>query len=83
MKNNASYIATLGISLTSIVAAALFVIVALNPKDAESYGYLPWLYFGGCALTAIITQFLLIRLESPSKLVPEPVRMETRQNQST
>jgi phytoene synthase len=42
----------LGLSLTSIMAAALFVMVFMNPKDA-SYSYLPLIYSGvslGCAI---------------------------------
>ena len=35
-----------GLSLTAFMAAALFVLVAINPK-AESYGNLPWYYAAG------------------------------------
>jgi phytoene synthase len=41
----AKQIAFLGLSLTSIMAAALFVMVFMNPKEAV-YSYLPLLYSG-------------------------------------
>lgn len=43
----------LGLSLTSIMAAALFVMVFVNPKDA-SYSYLPLIYAGLSLLSGLI-----------------------------
>ena len=74
MKKEARYIATLGISLSAILAAALFVMVAFNPKDAVTYSYLPWIYAVGCAIAALISQWLLHRMEKDNQ--PLPVRIE-------
>ncbi len=41
--NDAKYLAYLGVSLTSFMASALFVLVSINPKD-PSYAALPILY---------------------------------------
>ncbi|MDX1929762.1 MAG: phytoene/squalene synthase family protein [Pirellulaceae bacterium] len=53
----------LGLSLTLIMAAALFVLVYINPKDA-SYSYLPLLYSGGSLLCAFVFNRLAARCES-------------------
>ena len=45
------------LALTCLLAATLFVIVAINPKDAI-YGNLPWYYAGFCALATPILLFL-------------------------
>ena len=74
MQKEARYIATLGISLSAILAAALFVMVAFNPKDATTYSYLPWIYAVGCAVAALVTQWLLRRMEK--NVQPLPVRIE-------
>ena len=41
-----------GLSLTSVTATALFVMVALNPKDA-TYGSTPLVYAAVSALLAV------------------------------
>ena len=82
MNNHARYIATLGLSLSSILAAALFGIVAFNPKDAASYGYLPWIYFAGCLVTAIITQLLLNRMDTHNQPVPAAVKVKRQRRHS-
>ncbi len=51
MKWGAWSIVFTGLSLTSIMAVALFILVAINPKDA-SYGSTPILYAAGCAVSA-------------------------------
>lgn len=52
----------LGLSLTSIMAAALFVMVFINPKDA-SYSYLPLAYSAGSLLCGIVFNRLAARCE--------------------
>ena len=42
-----------GLSLTSITAVVLFLLVAINPKDA-AYGATPLWYAGGSGLVALI-----------------------------
>lgn len=63
MYKDASYLATLGVSLTAIMATAMFVLVAFNPKDAEIYSNLPWIYAFVSASIACGTQWFLHRLE--------------------
>ena len=55
MDYQARYIAMLGVSVSSLLATALFVVVAFNPKDATNYGNLPWVYVAACSLTVITT----------------------------
>ncbi len=43
MKTDTHYLASLGLSLTLIMATALFLLVASHPKDA-AYSLLPWIY---------------------------------------
>ena len=50
----------LGLSLTSIMAAALFVMVFIHPKDAV-YSNLPLLYAGGALLSGILFNRLAAR----------------------
>ena len=52
----------LGVSLTLIMAAALFVLVYINPKDA-SYSYLPLLYSGLSMVFALAFNRLAARCE--------------------
>jgi len=52
----------LGLSLTSIMAAALFVMVFINPIDA-SYSYLPLLYSGGSLICGILFNRMAARCE--------------------
>lgn len=53
----------LGISLTSFMAAALFVLVYVNPKDT-SYGMLPLAYAAAAVVFGIITNLLSRRYEA-------------------
>jgi phytoene synthase len=57
---DAKYLAYLGISLTSFMGSALFVMVAMNPKD-PSYSVLPILYAIGCVGIGIVTNVLARR----------------------
>ena len=57
------YLASLGLSLTLIMATALFALVGMNPKDAATYGRLPWLYAAGSAALAAIFGYVAMRLE--------------------
>jgi len=62
MNKDATYLATLGVSLTAIMATAMFVLVALNPKDAAIYSNLPWIYASVSALIACVSQWALYRM---------------------
>lgn len=53
MKSEAWSIALTGLSLTCVTASALFVLVAVNPKD-EVYGAAPLLYAGVAAVGAFV-----------------------------
>ena len=64
MNKDARYLAVLGVSLTFILAAALFILVGIKPKDSEAYSSLPWIYSFGCALCGGATQIILRRMES-------------------
>lgn len=50
------------LALTAVMAAALFVVVALNPK-ATVYGNLPWYYAGFCVLAAPLLLLLSRRFD--------------------
>lgn len=52
MKWSAWSVVFTGLSLTSVTAVVLFVLVAINPKDA-SYGSTPLIYAAGSALSAL------------------------------
>jgi hypothetical protein len=52
MKSEAWRLVFTGVSLTCVTGAALFVLVAINPKDA-TYGGIPWAYAAGSALLAV------------------------------
>ncbi len=52
MKKETLFLALFGLSLTCVMATAMFALVGLNPK-LESYSQLPWLYSLGSALAAI------------------------------
>lgn len=54
------------LALTAVLAATLFVVVALNPKQAV-YGNLPWYYAGFCALVAPLLFLLCKRLDAPGR----------------
>jgi len=53
MKTEAWSVVFTGLSLTCITATVLFVLVAVNPKDAATYGSGPLVYAGGAAVLAI------------------------------
>jgi len=53
MKTEAWRVVLTGLSLTCITATALFLLVAVNPKDAATYGASPLVYAGGSAALAI------------------------------
>lgn len=62
MNREARYIVSLGLSLTLIMATALFVLVGVNPKDS-SYQALPWVYAAISALTAVVCGALAKRFQ--------------------
>ena len=56
---------TFGLALVLVMATALFVLVALNPKH-EGYGDLPWLYAGLSAAGAVLLYGASVRLDRPA-----------------
>ncbi|MEM8866537.1 MAG: hypothetical protein AAGF31_13415 [Planctomycetota bacterium] len=52
MKSEAWSLVFTGLSLTCITSAALFVLVAINPKDS-AYGATPLIYAGVSAVVAV------------------------------
>lgn len=52
MKWDAWSLVFTGLSLTCVTSTALFVLVAINPKDA-TYGSTPLIYAGGSAALAV------------------------------
>ena len=52
MKWDAWSVVFTGLSLTSVTSVVLFILVAINPKDA-SYGSRPLFYAAGSALLAL------------------------------
>ena len=52
MKSDAWRLVFTGLSLTCVTGAALFVLVAVKPKDA-AYGGTPWVYAAGSAVLAV------------------------------
>jgi len=63
--NQAKQIALLGLSLTSIMATALFVMVYFNPKSQE-YSYLPLIYAVGSLLASVLFHRLSVRYDKPN-----------------
>ncbi len=55
--SDAKYLAYLGVSLTSFMASALFVMVSLHPKD-PSYAALPIVYATVCVGIGVVTNVL-------------------------
>jgi hypothetical protein len=53
MKTEAWRVVLTGLSLTCITGTALFLMVAVNPKDAATYGSSPLVYAAGSAVLAI------------------------------
>ena len=52
MKWDAWSVVFTGLSLTSVTSVVLFLLVAINPKDA-TYGSMPLFYAGGSAILAL------------------------------
>jgi phytoene synthase len=61
----AKHVAFLGLSLTAFMAAALFVLVAVNPKQA-AYSNLPLIYSGVSVCFALVFNRLAARCEKRS-----------------
>ena len=53
MKWDAWSVVFTGLSLTCVTAVVLFLLVAINPKDAAAYGSLPRFYAAGSAIVAL------------------------------
>ena len=53
MKIEAWRVVFTGLSLTCVTATALFLMVAVNPKEAATYGSSPLVYAGGSVVLAI------------------------------
>lgn len=79
MKADAWSLVFTGLSLTCITAAVLFVLVAINPKEA-AYGQTPLVYAGGSAVLAIAFNRAAARLSRLS--VPEQTDGKHRQQSS-
>jgi hypothetical protein len=54
MKAEAWRVVFTGLSVTCITATALFLMVAVNPKDGATYGLSPLVYAAGSAILAIV-----------------------------
>ena len=65
MKWGAWSVVFTGLSLTSITAVVLFVLVAINPKDAV-YGSTPLVYAAGSAISADRPSSKALLEETPS-----------------
>ncbi len=78
MNKDASYLATLGVSLTAIMATAMFVLVAVNPKDATIYSNLPWIYAIVGALVAGVSQWVLYRMTQAMQHQPFDIPIDNR-----
>lgn len=63
--NQAKQVALVGLSLTSIMATALFVMVYFNPKSQE-YSYLPLIYAVGSLLASVLFHRLSVRYDKPN-----------------
>jgi phytoene synthase len=63
--NQAKQVACLGLSLTAIMATALFFLVYINPKE-EGYSFLPLVYAGASAIAAVFFNRLSARYDRPS-----------------
>jgi phytoene synthase len=62
--NQAKQVAFLGLSLTSIMATVLFLLVYVNPKE-DVYTYLPLIYAGVSAAAAVLFNRLSARYDKP------------------
>jgi phytoene synthase len=63
--NQAKQVAYLGLSLTAIMATALFILVYINPKE-EAYSYLPLVYAGASAFAAVFFHRLSAHHDRPN-----------------
>jgi hypothetical protein len=59
------HVAMFGTSLTLFLAATLFVMVGLNPKQS-SFGMMPWVYAGMSLLASGILYIASRRYQSPT-----------------
>ncbi len=62
-KNDARYLMSLSLSLTLVLATAMFVLMALNPKEA-AYSSLPWIYSALTVVGAIAFGWLARRYQT-------------------
>ena len=53
MKTEAWRVAFTGLSVTCFTATALFLLVAMKPKDGVTYGSSPLVYAAGSAIAAL------------------------------
>lgn len=76
MRSDAWSLVFTGLSLTCVTSAALFVLVAMNPKDA-AYGDTPLVYAGASAALAIaLNRAAVWAAVQPSAATPGPSERE-------
>ncbi len=56
LSTDSAYLASIGLSLTLTMATALFILVGVNPKQAD-YSNLPWIYAAMSAAAAFATNW--------------------------
>jgi phytoene synthase len=56
MNSQFNFLAIFGLSMTLIMATVLFALMGINPK-LDTYAASPWIYCGGCAVTAAALWF--------------------------
>ena len=76
MSKDTLYLATFGLSLTLVMATAMFALVGINPK-LESYSQLPWIYSTVSAAGAIVLGILARRIAKQLD-APVPVAIKEK-----
>ena len=66
LSTDSAYLASIGLSLTLTMATALFILVGVNPKQAD-YSNLPWIYAAMSAAAAFATNWLARRIDASSR----------------
>ena len=66
LSTDSAYLASIGLSLTLTMATALFILVGVNPKQAD-YSNLPWIYAAMSAVAAFATNWLARRIDASAR----------------